>query len=566
MNKILILPLCCICFVSCQHRNSVSYTEKFIDSLMSETYAANQPGAVILVADNGKPVFRKAYGLANYELNIPNKPEYDFAIAAMTKQFTAGAILQLAQNGKLSLQDDVREYLPDYNTHGKTVTIKNLLTHTSGIPSFTENKDFEARYTKDYTHEEQMEYMMKDSLLFDPNTDWSYSNSGYFLCGMIIEKVSGMKYEEYMQRNIFIPLQMTHTYFGQNITPIPGLVGGYFTGNDSVMYKSSYYSWSWAYSSEGLVTCVDDLLKWDEALYSDKIVKQEWLEKAWTPDTLNDGRSTHYGFGWTVNDVQNTKLIEHGGAIDGFLCEAIRIPSKHIYVVVLCNNYFRDPGGVVRAVAMKMAGISTAPPAAVEISTTQLREYAGAYEMHRHGSKLTANSTKEKVLRIVNFRNDSIYNRMMNGRESALTYVGKDLFMNIPGGPYFQFHRDTNNKLSALEIYSATIKYGPNEYEPKSDLPIAKEPKEIQIAPEVLKQYAGRYDLGEGTFLTITTEVNRIFGQETGFARFEMFAESENKFFLKGRERKIVFEKDAAERVTGLVLTQGGNMKGKKVE
>jgi hypothetical protein len=96
------------------------------------------------------------------------------------------------------------------------------------------------------------------------------------------------------------------------------------------MYKAGYYSWSWAYSSEGIVSCVDDLLKWDEALYTDKIVRQEWLQKAWTPDILNDGRSTHYGFGWTVNEVQNTKLIEHGGAIDGFLCEAIRIPAKHI--------------------------------------------------------------------------------------------------------------------------------------------------------------------------------------------------------------------------------------------
>lgn len=566
MNKIFFPLTFCICIASCRQQTHISSTETFIDSLMAETYASREPGAVILVAENGKPVFRKAYGLANYELKVPNKPEYDFAIASMTKQFTAVAILKLAQNGKLSLQDDVRKFFPGYNTHGRTITIQNLLNHTSGIPSFTENKDFGERYTKDYTHEEQMEYFMKDSLLFEPNADWSYSNSGYFLCGMIIEKVSGMKYEEYMQKNIFDPLQMSHTFFGQNITPIPGFVGGYFTGNDSVMYKAGYYSWSWAYSSEGIVSCVDDLLKWDEALYTDKIVKQEWIRKAWTPDTLNDGRSTHYGFGWTANEVQNTKLIEHGGAIDGFLCEAIRIPAKHIYVAVLCNNYFRDPGGVVRAVAMKMAGISALPPPAVKISSEQLNDYAGRYEMHRHGSKLIANSTKEKVFRVINFRNDSVYYRMMNGREMALTCVGKDLFMHIPSGPYFQFHRDSLDKVNALEMYSATIKYGPNEYEPKSDLPIAQEPKAIQVTPDLLNEYTGKYDLGEGTYLTITAEGNRIFGQETGFARFEMFAESETGFFLKGRERKIVFEKDESGKVVGMVLTQGGDMKGKKVE
>ncbi len=232
----------------------------------------------------------------------------------------------------------------------------------------------------------------------------------------------------------------------------------------------------------------------------------------------------------------------------------------------MCNNYFRDPGGVVRAVAMKMAGISALPPPTVKISSEQLNDYAGRYEMHRHGSKLIANSTKEKVFRVINFRNDSVYYRMMNGREMALTCVGKDLFMHIPSGPYFQFHRDSLNKVNALEMYSATIKYGPNEYEPKSDLPIAQEPKAIQVTPDLLNEYTGKYDLGEGTFLTITAEGNRIFGQETGFARFEMFAESETGFFLKGRERKIVFEKDASGKVVGLVLTQGGDLRGKKVE
>ncbi len=183
----------------------------YADSIMQSEYKADAPGAVLLIAKDGSPVFEKAYGLANVELQIPNRTNYDFEIGSNTKQFTAVSILQLVQKGKIDLQDDIHKYLPDYNSHGRHITIENLLTHTSGIPDYFGKDYFNKNFKDDVPRDSIVEWFSRDSLLFEPGTDWSYSNSGYFLLGKIIEKVSGIPYEDYVQKNILNPARNRNT-------------------------------------------------------------------------------------------------------------------------------------------------------------------------------------------------------------------------------------------------------------------------------------------------------------------------------------------------------------------
>lgn len=186
----------------------------FTDSLLHATYSDTEPGAAVLIARNGKVVHAQGYGLASLELGVANEPDNLFDIGSMSKQFTAVAILQLVDKGLADLDTDVRTYIPEYNTHDHTITLRHLLTHTSGITSFTELDTFATLYNKDMGREEIMDLFMEPELLFTPDNDWSYSNSGFTLAGMIVEKISGQSFPEYMQEHIFQPAGMQHTYIG----------------------------------------------------------------------------------------------------------------------------------------------------------------------------------------------------------------------------------------------------------------------------------------------------------------------------------------------------------------
>lgn len=211
MQRIIIIYFFKLLNVSTYAQQLSKLDEQFVDSVMGANYKSGEPGAVLLIAKKGQPVFRKAYGLANLEFNVNNKPEYVFRIASMSKQFTAVCVLKLAQEGKLNLQDDIKKYLPDYNTHGRHITIENLLTHTNGINDFASKKEFPAQAILIQSPKELMNSFMNDSLTFEPGTDWGYSNSGYVVACLIVEKVSGMSLSEYRSQYIFNPLEMSHT-------------------------------------------------------------------------------------------------------------------------------------------------------------------------------------------------------------------------------------------------------------------------------------------------------------------------------------------------------------------
>ncbi|HEX9901554.1 MAG TPA: serine hydrolase domain-containing protein, partial [Acidobacteriota bacterium] len=201
-----------------------------IDAILAQTYKPGEPGAAVLVKKGGQVLFRRGYGLANLELNVPVEPDMVFRLGSITKQFTAVAVLMLAEQGKLSLQDDLSKFLPDFPTQGRTITIEHLLTHTSGIKSYTEIPGWLSLWRKDMSVKEIIDLFRNVPLEFEPGQRWKYSNSGYILLGAVIEKISGQAYEDFIRKNIFEPLGLAHSCYDRMARIIPRRVPGYSLG------------------------------------------------------------------------------------------------------------------------------------------------------------------------------------------------------------------------------------------------------------------------------------------------------------------------------------------------
>lgn len=537
----------------------------YIDSLVGATYKMSEPGGTVLVAINGKPVYRKAFGLASVELQVPNAPESVFRVGSISKQFTAVAMLQLAQAGKLSLDDDIRKYVPWYDTHGRLITIANLLSHTSGIPSYTEKPGFETMMNTTITKRGLAEYVMGDSLLFEPGTDWSYSNTGFAVANLIIEAVSDMPFEEYLQTNIFLALGMTRSTTGSNDRTIAGAVTGYDRIGEGQYKPSACLNWSWPYGGGQVLSTVDDMLKWDEALYTDKLLEEQWRTKAWTSFALADGRESNYGFGWSVGTWKGLKVIEHGGAINGFLSNATRIPSKHVYVIALSNNTsapprFTDP------IALRLAGRPMVLPAAIEADSATLKDYVGMFLVERSGGRLTSNSTTEQLYRAFTLSHDTLVAQVTGGAKTPLRPVGKDLFTFGESFTIARFVRNPDGAVTAVEISQEPITIGPLSVEKKTDVPLPEPKPTVTLDAKTLERYRGKYQLVPGFVIEITTEGDRIFGQATGQPRFELFPESETVFFLKVVDASMEFVMNENGEVVSAVLNQGGKRPLTKIE
>src|SRR4030042_1214216 len=289
-----------------------------IDKLLSDVYKPGQPGAAVLVKKQGQVILRKGYGLANLELNVSVEPDMIFRLGSITKQFTAVAILMLAEDGKLSLQDEITKFLPDYPTQGKKITVEHLLTHTSGIKSYTDLPEWLPLQRKDMSVSEIIDLSKDKPMEFAPGERWEYCNSGYILLGAIIEKVSGKPYADFLQERIFGPLGLQSSCYASTSRVIPRRVPGYSKGNAG-FENAPYLSMSQPYAAGSLASSADDMAPWTESLLSGKLLKRETLERAFTSYKLQDGLDSGYGYGWGISNYEGHALIEHGGGVYGFL-------------------------------------------------------------------------------------------------------------------------------------------------------------------------------------------------------------------------------------------------------
>ncbi len=297
-----------------------------IDQVLRSDFPADAPGVAVLVARNGQVVLRKGYGMANLELGVPVDTGDVFRICSITKQFTAVAILQLVEAGKVRLDDDIHQYVPDYPTGDAKVTLAELLAHTSGIPSIESQSEWAALWRKDMSVTELLALTKNKPLNFAPGTDFKYSNTGYVLLGAVIEKASGQNYADYIQTHVFAPAGMTSSYYDAANRVIPHRVAGYMREGKG-WGNAPYISMTQPYSAGSLLSTVDDMWQWEQALSAGKLISSALLTQAQTAGQLPDGRSTNYGFGWEVDRLAAHAVLQHSGGMPGFCATCSKSPT-----------------------------------------------------------------------------------------------------------------------------------------------------------------------------------------------------------------------------------------------
>ncbi len=546
---------------------------KKIDALIKAYYDYGQFNGSVLVAENGKVIYQKGFGMADMEWDIPNRTDTKFRIGSVTKQFTATLILQLVDQGKVKLDGKLSDYLPYYRKDtGDKVTIHQLLNHTSGIPSYTSLPEFFKEVSRDpYAPEEFIKKFASGNLEFEPGTKYSYNNSGYFLLGAIIEQVTGKTYETVLTGKILAPLGMTNTGYDNHAPILKKRAAGYEKALDGFI-NAPYLDMSLPYAAGSLYSTVEDLFKWEQSLYGDTIISAESKKKMFTPG-LSD-----YGYGFVIADrpvgksEQKTKYIQHGGGINGFNCLLTRVVDKRQTVIVLDNvGLGQYHGNITDSIVAILNGQAFDGPK---------RSIAEQLYKTISAANVVAGVAEYRKLKAAN-------SPTYNFAETELNKLG------------YQFLAKKRAK-DAIEIFKLNVEMFPtsgNAYDSlgeayladgQKDLALANykkaveldpantnavkvinrlEGKETKVDPAVYDALAGDYELAPGFVLTISREGDKLIGQATGQGKTELEPVSETQFVVPSVKANITFEKDSDGKVTGLVLLQGGQtIKAKKIK
>ena len=315
------------------------------------------PGIGLGVLRDGKIIKATGYGLANVELNVPVKPESVFQTGSVGKQFTATAVMMLVEEGKLGLDDKITKYFHQAPAAWKDVTVRHLLTHTSGIADYGGEESTMGKgvlnFRQDYTEDDLVRIFSAMPMDFQPGEKWKYSNTGYVILGVLIHRVTGKFYGDFLQERIFHPLGMTSTRIISEADIIPNRTGGYRLVKGELK-NQEWVSPSLNTTADGaLYTNVLDLAKWDAALYTEKLLKKPSFDQMWTPVKLNNGTNYNYGFGWDIQEVNGHRLLAHDGAWQGFTMNISRYVNDGLTIIVFTNldeNNSR-PAAIAKAVA-----------------------------------------------------------------------------------------------------------------------------------------------------------------------------------------------------------------------
>ncbi len=521
-----------------------------VNELLEQTYKPNEPGAAVIVVRQGKVILRKGYGKANMELGVPIEPDMVFRTGSVTKQFTAVAILMLVDQGKISLDDEITKFLPDYPTNGHKITVEHLLTHTSGIKSYTSLPEWTPLWRKDMPLSELIALFKDKPMDFAPGERYAYNNSAYVLLGAIIEKASDQSYQDFIEKNIFAPLGMKNSYYDDTARVIPRRVSGYSKGKEGFV-NAAYLSMSQPHAAGSLLSTVDDLAIWDAALYTGNLVKPELLKRAWTSTKLNNGRETNYGFGWSIGKYEGHSMIEHSGGIHGFASYALRSPEDRIFVAALTNKDFESPGRVVFKIAAMALGKPFVDPPMITVSDAVLDKYVGVYQL---------SATEEVVV-----RRDSgkLIVRGAGGGAAEFFPKSETEFFVKDSRPRLRFTRTSDGTTTGLVVTGSS---GHERSAAKISKPLPQERPAAAPDQASYDRYAGVYELAPGFSLTITREGARIMAQGTGQPKFELFPESPTTFTAKEVELKIEFVLGGDGEASSLFLHQGGRkLPGKKI-
>ena len=415
-----------------------------LDAYLTGQFKIGEPGGAILIAKKGQVFYKKGFGVSNLELNVPNTTASVFQIGSITKLFTAIGIMQLVEKQKMSLQDSVQKFIPGFPKKSHTITVEHLLTHTSGLTEFL-NLDHPDSFAlrRDFHPMEIISFFMNEPLEFVPGTKSSYTNSGYFLLGYIIEVVSGMPYKTYVQHNIFEPLGLTQTYYGDNSQVIHHRASGYFKEND-VFKNGEYRSMTLPYAAGALLSTVEDIFKWHQALYQNKLISHDFLNVSTTAYKLKDGTDGDFGYGWFINpiEVQGSTTLLHPGGISGFSSLIMYLPKEDVLVVMLSNLKEFKLQEITTHAATLAIGKRLINEVPVDKSSWEV--YKGKYQMTSDVSKvaLVQESEGKLVIRVENSW----------GAELIPTINATFRIKNIKPSATLEFIKDDKGKVTKLVV------------------------------------------------------------------------------------------------------------------
>jgi CubicO group peptidase (beta-lactamase class C family) len=486
-------------------------------------------------------------------------------------------IMQLVEKGAIKLDGKLTDYLPYYRKEtGDKITIEMLLTHTSGVPSYTNQPDFIEKVSrKFYKPDDFVKEYCSGNLEFEPGKQFAYNNSGYFILGAIIEKVTGISYEEVIKKNIFEPLGMKNSGYDVSEILLPQRAAGY-EKNITGYKNASFIDMSLPYAAGSLYSTIEDLLIWDKALQTEKLLPKKFMDEIFKPRV--DAFGAKYGFGWAIAKKKigeaEVDVITHGGGINGFNTINYFLPKNGQTVILFSNA----GGAPLNDMTDKIVDILNGKD--VKMPAKSLAEHFASV-IKEEGIKTAVDQFKQMKEEKELFR---LYENEMNQLGYALLNENKideaiAVFkLNVDEFPksanvydsYAEALLKKGNKEEAIVNYKKSLELNPGNsgaIKVLKELGVSiEEPKELKISADVLQSYAGKYQLAPNFVLTITVEGGRIFTQATGQQKVEIFPSAEDHFYLKVVDAKLKFTKENGI-VSGVILYQGGReMPAKKIE
>lgn len=498
------------------------------------------PGLAVLVARDGNIVYQAGFGFADIEKKIPVTPETKFRIGSVSKQFTAAALLRLADEGKLSLDDPLEKYFPGF-PRATDIPIHQLLTHTSGIHSYTSKPDFMMRVVAPVAPDDLIAYFRDDPPDFAPGEKFLYNNSGYFLAGEIVAKVSGQSLDAFLRTAFFEPLGMKDTGIFVNANPPPGIARGY-SMVEGKPTPALDWDMSWAGGAGALYSTVGDLFRWNEALFDGKVLKPESFAKMTTKLKLAPGAEEAYGYGVSLAPFHRLPAVSHGGGLNGWSSDLARLTDHKVTVVALANALppvdGREPAGVTRQLVRKLleTEIKALPPLQEDpnVDKKSFPDFAGRYDY-------------TTAIMTVTTEGDRLFAQLTN----------QPKFEIFPSAPNEFFWRVTDAQVKFLRDESGAVTAAEHSQNGNTFKAPRLTAPAVSLTTEELDAILGTYQYGPAV-MTVTRDGESVFAQLTGQQKFQIHPKSATEFEWKVVSASVVFVKDSEGKVTKAVHTQNG--------
>jgi len=507
-----------------------------MDAIVQPLVEAKEFMGTVLVARGDQIVFDKAYGSANLEWKVANTTNTKFRIGSVTKQFTAASILLLEERGKLKVDDPIKKHYANAPATWDGVTLKHLLTHTSGIPNLTDGPDFQRRKQLVSSLDETIAWFRDKPLDFAPGDRMKYSNSGYIMLGYVIEKASGQPYAQFVQQNIFTPLAMKDSGYDSNADVIERRASGYVNAAGTLR-NAEFVHMSIPHAAGALYSTTGDLLRWNRALYGGKVLKPDSFAKMTTPFKDN------YAFGLTAGESSGRKFYQHGGGIEGFNTLLTYYPASQITIVALSNVNGAAPGQITAKLGPLAHGETvklTNERIEITLPHATLERYVGTYAL------------SPQVNVMVRLDGDHL-STQLSGQPRVPTFAESEtrFFVKVVDAQW-EFLTDPGGKVTHAVLYQN----GREMKAPRtSDTVIER--KEMSLPVATLQDYVGTFALRPGLDLVFSVENDKLVLQPTNQGRDTMYAEAKDKFFSKYIDASIEFARDASGKVSELTLKQG---------